>query len=45
LLRKRPKKTSSLAKTARAAFGKEYEKLLEIPEYIDDYNHRAKAVD
>jgi hypothetical protein len=45
LLRKRPKETSSSAKTARAAFGKEYEKLLEIPEYIDDYNHRAKAVD
>jgi hypothetical protein len=45
LLRKRPKETSSSAKTVRAVFRKEYKKLLKIPEYIDDYNHRAKAVD
>jgi hypothetical protein len=45
LLRKRSKETSSLVKTARAAFEKEYEKLLEIPEYINDYNYCAKAVD
>jgi Transposase IS4 len=45
LLRKRPKETSTSAKTARVVFGKEYQKLLEIPEHIDDYNHRAKAVD
>jgi hypothetical protein len=44
LLCKRLKETSSLAKTARVAFEKEYKKLLEILEYIDDYNHRAKAV-
>jgi hypothetical protein len=45
LLRKRPKEISSLAKTVRVVFEKEYEKLLKIPEYIDDYNHRVKAVD
>ena len=45
LLRKRPKETFTLAKTVRVVFGKEYQKLLEIPEHIDDYNHRAKAVD
>jgi hypothetical protein len=45
LLRKRPKESSTSAKTARAVFEKEYQKLLDIPEFIDDYNHRAKAVD
>jgi hypothetical protein len=44
LLRKRSKETSSSAKTARTAFEKEYEKLLKIPEYINNYNHRAKTV-
>ena len=45
LLRKRPKESSTSAKTARAVFGGEFEKILEIPEFIDDYNHHAKAVD
>jgi hypothetical protein len=28
-----------------SVFGDQFEKLLDIPEFIDDYNHRAKAVD
>ena len=43
--RKRPKITSSSAKTARAVFGDQVRKILDIPEFIDDYNHLAKAVD
>jgi hypothetical protein len=45
LLRKRLKKTSSSAKTARTVFEKEYKKLLEILEYINDYNYYTKTVD
>jgi hypothetical protein len=37
-------KTFSLAKTTRTAFEKEYNKLLKILKYINDYNHRAKTV-
>jgi hypothetical protein len=44
-LRKRPKKTSSKAKTARVPFGDQATKELEIPKIYDFYNHNMLAVD
>lgn len=44
-VRKRPKKTSSKAKTARAPFGDQPTKELEIPELYDCYNHNMLAID
>jgi hypothetical protein len=44
-LRKRPKETSSKAKTAREPFGKEATKVLSIPVIIDGYNYYIGAVD
>ena len=44
-LRKRPKLTSSRAKTSRKPFGDLYQKLLEIPLVADKYNHHMGAVD
>jgi hypothetical protein len=44
-VRKRPKKTSSKAKTARVPFGDKATKELEIPELYDCYNHNMLAVD
>jgi hypothetical protein len=44
-LQKRPKKTSSKAKTARIPFGDKATKELEIPKIYDFYNHNMLAVD
>jgi hypothetical protein len=44
-VRKRPKKTSSKAKTARVPFGDQPTKELEIPELYDCYNHNMLAID
>jgi hypothetical protein len=44
-LRKRPKSTSTSAKTARKPFGDRPTKKLPIPKLIDDYNHNMNAVD
>jgi hypothetical protein len=44
-LRKRPKETSSKAKTARKPFGKEPIKVLSIPVITDGYNYYIGAVD
>ena len=44
-VRKRPKKTSSKAKTARVPFGDQPTKELEIPELYDYYNHNILAID
>jgi hypothetical protein len=44
-LRKRPKETSSKAKTARRPFGKEAVKVLSIPAIADGYNYHMGAVD
>jgi hypothetical protein len=44
-LRKRPKETSSKAKTARKPFGKEPVKVLSIPAIADGYNYHMGAVD
>ena len=44
-VRKRPKKTSSKARTARVPFGDQPTKELEIPELYDCYNHNMLAVD
>jgi hypothetical protein len=44
-LRKRPKETSSKAKTARKPFGKEPVKVLSIPAIADGYNYYMGAVD
>ena len=44
-LRKRPKETSSKAKTAREPFGKEPIKVLLIPKVADRYNYYIRAVD
>ena len=43
-LRKRPKETSSKAKTARKPFGKEPVKVLSIPVITDGYNYHMGAV-
>jgi len=43
--RKRPKATSSKAKTARAPFGNQPTKDLSIPVLVNDYNHQIGAVD
>ena len=44
-LRKRPGQKSTNAKTAREAFGHDQEKLMYIPECIDDYNQHMGGVD
>jgi hypothetical protein len=44
-LRKRPKETSSKAKTSRVPFGKEAIKELRIPVIADEYNYQMGAVD
>ena len=43
-LRKRPKETSSKAKTTREPFGSEAVKELKIPAIIDGYNHHIGAI-
>jgi hypothetical protein len=43
--RRRPKATSSKAKTARVPFGSESRKDLPIPVLFDEYNHQIGAVD
>jgi hypothetical protein len=44
-VRKRPKETSTSAKTARVPFGDQPTKALEIPEVYNFYNHKMGAVD
>jgi hypothetical protein len=44
-LRKRPKETSSKAKTSRVPFGEEAIKELSIPAIADEYNYHMGAVD
>jgi hypothetical protein len=44
-LRKRPKETSSKAKTARKPFGNQATKVLSIPAIADGYNYHMGAVD
>ncbi|PMD62434.1 uncharacterized protein K444DRAFT_509449, partial [Hyaloscypha bicolor E] len=44
-LRKRPKETSSKAKTARVPFGSQATKVLSIPAIADGYNYHMGAVD
>ena len=44
-LRKRPKETSSKAKTARVPFGSQAIKVLSIPAIADGYNYHMGAVD
>jgi len=43
-LRKRPAKTLTNARIARKAFSSEHIKKLEIPLFIDDYNHYIGGV-
>jgi hypothetical protein len=43
--RKRPAKTSTNAAIARAPFGDEVRRQLEIPIFIDDYNHYMGGID
>ena len=44
-LRRRPTKTATNARTSRAPFGEMHIKMLEIPEFIDTYNHFMNGVD
>ena len=44
-LRKRPAKTSTSARIVRCIFGDDATKALEIPVFIDDYNHQMGGVD
>ena len=44
-LRRRPAKTATNARTSRAVFGEMTTKELEIPEFIDMYNHYMNGVD
>jgi hypothetical protein len=44
-VRKRPKKTSSKAKTARVPFEDQLTKELEIPELYNCYNYNMLAID
>jgi hypothetical protein len=43
--RKRPKKTSTNSSIAREVFNKQHRKQLEIPLFIDCYNHHINSVD
>jgi len=43
-LRKRPKETSSKAKTTRVPFGNQATKVLSIPAIMDEYNYHMGAV-
>ena len=46
VLRRRPRNAnSSHKKTARLVFGSEYQKMLDVPIFIDDYNHHMGGVD
>ena len=44
-LRRRPAKTATNARTSRAIFGEESVKVLDIPAFIDMYNHYMNGVD
>ena len=44
-LRKKPKKTSSKAKTARTPFGSNPTAVLPIQQFNDSYNHNMNHVD
>ena len=44
-LRRRPAKTATNARTTRAPFGDSHIKVLDIPEFIDMYNHYMNRVD
>ena len=44
-LRKRPARTSTNGRIVRHVFGEEHTKELEIPRFIDDYNHHMGGVD
>jgi len=44
-LRKRPKETSSKAKTTRVPFSNQATKVLSIPAITDEYNYHMGAVD
>jgi hypothetical protein len=44
-MRKRPKKTASNARITREPFGDLPQKILEIPTFIDDYNHYIEGID
>ena len=44
-LRRRPAKTATNARTSRAVFGEESLKVLDIPAFIDMYNHHMNGVD
>ena len=44
-LRRRPAKTATNARTSRAMFGESATKELEIPAFIDMYNHYMNGVD
>ena len=44
-LRRRPTKTATNARTSRAPFGENNVKQLDIPEFIDTYNHFMNGVD
>jgi hypothetical protein len=44
-LRRRPKETSTSAKTARKPFGNQTTKRLEIPDAYNQYNHNMLAID
>ena len=44
-LRKRPKETSSKAKTSRVPFGREPIKELNIPAIANEYNYHMRAID
>lgn len=44
-IRRRPTKTSTNARTSRAVFGETSIKALDIPAFIDMYNHYMNGVD
>jgi hypothetical protein len=44
-MRKRPKKTALNARITREPFGDLPQKILEIPTFIDDYNHYMGGID
>jgi hypothetical protein len=44
-IRKRPKKTALNARVTREPFGDLPQKILEIPTFIDDYNHYMGGID
>jgi hypothetical protein len=44
-MRNRPKKTALNARITREPFGDLLQKILEIPTFIDDYNHYIGGID